>query len=186
MSDGTNPARTLLDRKDCALVLIDFQEKLHRVIDDKDRLRDNAVRLTAFAGIAGMPVVVTEQQNLGPTLPEIKEVLPTHSVFDKICFDCFGNEAFRDRLALANRGTLIIAGIEAHICVTQTTLSALSRYQVHVVADAVGSRDPRNREVALARMKEAGAIITSTEMFMYELLREAGTDEFRAALKLVK
>lgn len=186
MTDGTNPARTLLDRKDCALVLIDFQEKLHRVIDDKDRLRDNAVRLAAFAGIVCLPVVVTEQQNLGPTLPEIKEALPAHSVFDKICFDCFGNQAFRDRLGLTNRKTLILAGIETHICVMQTALSALSRYQVHVVADAVGSRDPRNREVALARMQKAGVVVTSTEMFMYELLREAGTDEFRAALKLVK
>jgi nicotinamidase-related amidase len=101
-------------------------------------------------------------------------------------FDCFESPAFTDRLSQLKRSTLIISGIEAHICVAQTALHVRSSYSVHVVSDAVSSRSLHNREVALERIRQAGIIVTSAEMVIYELLGKAGTDEFREVLKLMK
>jgi isochorismate hydrolase len=101
-------------------------------------------------------------------------------------FNCFGCEAFVRKIHELNRRTLILCGIEAHICVAQTALHAASDYEVHVVADAVASRSLENRRIALERMSWRGIAITSTEMVIYELLKRAGTDTFREVLKLVK
>ena len=104
----------------------------------------------------------------------------------KISFDCFGEDAFIKALEGRKIKNLILCGIEAHICVAQTALSALRAYNVQVVADAAGSRTDRNRDIAFSRLSLAGAIMTSTEMAVYELLGKAGTDEFKQTLKLVK
>jgi nicotinamidase-related amidase len=101
-------------------------------------------------------------------------------------FNSFGCEAFVERVGGLRRRTLILCGIEAHICVAQTGLHAVADYEVHVVADAVASRSPDNKKVALDRMSRSGITITSTEMVIYELLKRAGTDTFREVLKLVK
>jgi len=176
----------LLKREDAILAIIDIQEKLFPVMADREALAGNAVRLAKFAGIIGLPVVVTEQENLGPTLPEIASEIDGLTPITKITFDCFGNEDFKRRLEEAGRKTLVLCGIESHICVTQTALSGLADFDVQIVADAVSSRSLHNREVALKRLSQAGAVVTSTEMLIYELLGRAGTDEFRATLKLVK
>ena len=176
----------LIKAEDTVLLIIDVQEKLLAVMSDKEMVRDNTVRLAAFAGQAGLPVVVTEQDKLGPTVAEVRAVLKEYDPVGKITFNCFGEPGFRSRLERAGRKTLVLAGIESHICVIQTALSALDGYRVQVVADAVSSRTPSNRQVALDRMARSGVTVTSTEMFIYELLGRAGTDEFRAALKLVK
>jgi nicotinamidase-related amidase len=93
---------------------------------------------------------------------------------------------FSERMRSDRPNTLIIAGIETHICVLQTALQGLAEYRVHVVGDAVSSRTLQNRDIALRRMEKEGVTVTSTEMLIYELLQRAGTDEFREALKLVK
>ena len=176
----------LLKREESLLVIIDIQERLLPVIAEKESILDNAVKLAQFAGIIDLPVVVTEQQKLGPTVSEISQALREPRVVSKLSFDCFGEEDFR--AALEGRGirNLILCGIEAHICVAQTALSGLRGYNVHLVADAAGSRNPRNRDLAYARLGLAGAVLSSTEMVIYELLGRAGTEEFKAALKLVK
>ncbi|MEW6264375.1 MAG: hydrolase [Thermodesulfobacteriota bacterium] len=184
MSDQNRPR--LIEVDDSALIMIDLQEKLWAVMAEKERVRDNAVRLAKFAQIVKLPVVLTEQENLGSTLSEIDAEGTGAPKIGKICFDCFGEPAFVNRLESLRRRVLILAGIEAHICVLQTALSALDKYQVHVVADACGSRGPHNHELALDRLRQSGAVITTTETVIYELLRRAGTPEFRAALKLVK
>jgi nicotinamidase-related amidase len=176
----------LLKRDDCILVIIDVQEKLLPVVSDHEKILANVVKLAKFAQIMRLPVVMTEQEKLGPTVPEISAGLTAPQVFNKITFDCFGEEAFRAYLGLSGRKTLILAGIEAHICVAQTALTALDNYKVHVVTDAVSSRDPHNSFVALDRLAYRGAVLTTTEMVMYEIMRRADIPEFKAVLKLVK
>jgi len=179
-------ASRLLGRDEAVLVVIDIQDKLLPAIADGDALLANLVKLVRFAGIVGLPVIATEQLKLGETVPDLRAVLPDTSPIGKLTFNCFGCPEFVEAVRGLGRPTLVLTGIEAHICVAQTALEALGDHRVHVVSDAVGSRSPHDREIALRRVEQAGAVITSTEMLMYELLREAGTDEFRAALRLVK
>jgi isochorismate hydrolase len=186
MNDMYTSPSPLLRGDDALLVVIDMQERLLPVIAEKERVIENVLKLVKFAPIIGLPIVLTEQQNLGETTPEIRAGLGEFQPIIKLEFDCFRSRAFTDRIRHLNRNTLIIAGIEAHICVAQTALHALADHAVHVVSDAISSRSPRNRKVALARMGKAGVTITSTEMVIYELLGVAGTDQFREALKLVR
>ena len=176
----------LISLDDCVLVIIDTQEKLLAVMNAKERLLENAVKLARFASIVGMPVLVTEQQKLGPTMADIAGEISDFSPIMKLDFDACRVGEFKRALESTGKNTVVICGIESHICVTQTALSLLPRYNVHVVRDAVGSRTEANLEIALDRMRESGAVITSTEMVMYELLERAGTDEFREVLKLIK
>jgi isochorismate hydrolase len=176
----------LIEREDSMLVIIDMQERLFPVMAEKETLADQVMKLVRFSKIVGLPVIMTEQEKLGPTLPEIKGELASVAPVPKVDFNCFGCEAFVKRVHELDKRTLILCGIEAHICVAQTALYAASDYEVHVVADAVASRSPENRRVALERMSRSGVTITSTEMVIYELLRKAGTDTFKEVLKLVK
>jgi len=176
----------LIDRQGTCLVLIDIQEKLFPLMRERDRLLENSLRLARSAEIMKVPVVLTEQTKLGPTLTQIRGALSGESPIEKTAFDCFRSEAFRNRIEDLAPRTLVLAGIEAHICVTQTALHALPGLRVHVIADAVATRLPGNRRVGLDRMAAAGATVSSTEMFLFELMVEAGTDTFRKVLPLVK
>lgn len=176
----------LIEMSECVLALIDMQDKLLNIMSERDKTLDNNVKLAKFAGIVGLPVLVTEQENLGPTSPALSEEIPGFDPVMKMDFDACREPEFLEALRRTGGSTVAVTGIESHICVAQTVLHLLPDYEVHVIADAVASRDPSNREVALDRMREAGAVISSTEMFMYELLVRAGTDRFREVLKLVK
>lgn len=176
----------LIDRQGTCLVVIDIQEKLFPIMSERDRLLENTLRLARFARIIDLPVIVTEQKKLGPTLPEVQKALPDTQPIEKTAFDALRCESFRERLEELNPRTLVLSGIEAHICVTQTALHALSDYRVHVISDAVSTRLPENRNVGLERMAAAGVTLSSTEMFLFELLVEAGTDTFRKTLELIK
>lgn len=173
----------LVTKDDCALIIVDEQDRLMPVIAGREVLIQNALRLLKFSQLLDIPVVITEQEKLGPTLSEVKVGIRP---IGKVHFNCFMSEEFEHTLQQLERKILILAGVEAHICVTQTALHALQSYKVHIVADAIGSRTADNRDVAIERMRQAGAIITSTEMFIYEVLQRAGTDKFKAALQLVK
>ncbi|MBI5524527.1 MAG: isochorismatase family protein [Desulfarculus sp.] len=176
----------LLSREDCVLVVIDVQEKLMRVMSERDKVAENVLKLVQFAGIIGLPVIFTEQEKLGTTLPGILAEAPGAQPVGKITFDCFASQEFRARLKDLKRRTLLLCGVEAHICVAQTALGGLKDYEVQVVSDAISSRSLHNWVIAVERMRSCGAVITSTEMAMYELLRQAGTEEFKATLPLVK
>jgi len=173
-------------REDSILVMIDMQTKLVPKMCEPERIIENAKRLLALSRIMGLPVVFTEQENLGPTVPELTEGTTEPAPISKMAFNCFSSIPFSVRLRETERHTLIVAGIEAHICVAQTALWAHPRFNVHVVSDAVSSRSPDNYRVAIERMRTGGLTITSTEMVIYELLQRAGTDEFRAMLPLIK
>ena len=186
MSRPDVPAANLITREDSVLVVIDVQEKLMPIIANTDRVLENVVRLLRFAEIIGLPVILTEQQKLGDTLPEVLEARPNLQAIRKLDFDCFGCQEFTEEVRRIGHNTLILTGVETHICVAQTALHAAPDHTVHVVSDATSSRAEHNWRVALDRMRQAGVVITSTEMVIYELLRRAGTDEFRAVLPLVK
>lgn len=166
------------------LVLIDFQARLMPAIDDGPRLVANAGRLVAAAKLLEVPVTVTEQNpaGLGPTVPELAEAAPALA---KMSFDACGAPAFLE--AVAGDDDLILCGCEAHVCVGQTALSLLEhKRRVFVVQDAIGSRTPESKAVALRRLERCGAEIVTTEMVVFEWLRSAEHPQFRAAAKLIK
>lgn len=184
-------ARTLLSKDNCALVVVDIQEKLLPPIHDRERLLRNAQLLLRLAKTLDLPVVATTQYSsgLGKTVPEIAALLPKTQPVDKLQFGCFGNQAFCTALKSqpGKRNTLLLCGMETHICVMQTALGALDKgYIVHVASDAVGSRSEWNWKIGLDRMQAAGALISSTEMIIYELLGGSGTPAFKQMLPYLK
>ena len=183
-------ARRMLRPEDCALAVIDIQEKLLTQIYEKERVLRNALLLVRLADILSLPIVVSTQyeKGLGKTVDEISSLLPDKKPVDKLEFGCFGNGEYCQAVGnLANRTTLLLCGIESHICVTQTALGALSQgLNVHVAADAVSSRTELNWKIGLNRMQSAGAVLSSTEMMIYELLGKSGTPAFKEMLKHLK
>jgi nicotinamidase-related amidase len=175
-----------LERERTVVLVVDLQEKLAPAIAERDRVVRNSLLLLRLARVLGLPVVLTTQyaHGLGPTLPEVLAEAPGVVPLDKTSFGCFADDAFLSRLrSLEGRDQLLVAGIETHICVAQTVLGALEAgYQVHVAGDAVGSRTEANREVGLARMERAGALLSSAEMASYELLARSDTAAFKAML----
>ena len=171
------------------LLLIDFQERLFPVMHEKEKLLNNVLKLIKGAMTLEIPVIITEQypKGLGPTLPEIKHLLPDVKPVEKVCFACSDEPAFAAALDAVKRKQVLIAGIEAHICVYQTAAAlARSFYQVEVVGDCVASRDPENRMAALFKLGSGGVGITTTEMALFELLKVAKGDKFKAISAIIK
>ena len=183
-------ARRMLRPEECALAVIDIQEKLLPQIFDKERVVRNAQLLVRLADILSLPVIVSTQyeKGLGKTVEEISSLLPDIKPLDKLEFGCFGNAEYCSSIGkLANRNTLLLCGIESHICVTQTALGALNQgLNIYVAADAVSSRTELNWKLGLNRMQAAGAVLSSTEMIIYELLGKSGTPAFKEMLKHLK
>lgn len=191
-----NTRGTLIAREDFALVVIDIQERLAAAMGRRDHVVRTTGRLVRVAAMLGAPIIVTRQypQGLGPTVPELDELFVRLEGegarivgVDKTAFCCAAEVDFNDALRAAGRAQVVLAGMETHICVTQTAL-ALARegYDVHVPADACCSRDAALHEVALDRMRFAGISVTASESVMYEAVGRAGTDEFRELLGIVK
>ena len=190
-SDSTEVARRPLEAAHCALIVVDIQQKLLPPIFNKEMLVKNSQLLVRLAKILSIPIMMTTQysKGLGATVPEVASLLPEVTAIDKLEFGCFGSDVFRAGLKAlpGNRNTLLLCGMETHICVMQTALGALNDgYLVHVASDAVSSRAEWNWRVGLDRMRAAGAVISSTEMMMYELLRCSGTAEFKEMLSSLK
>jgi nicotinamidase-related amidase len=174
-----------LDPERAALVVVDIQEGFRKAIPDFDGVAAAAATLVQGADALGVPVVVTEQypKGLGETVPEVAEHLPEgveplpKTVFSAVRADGFG---------LDGREQAIVCGIESHVCVNQTVLDLLDQgVEVHVVVDAVGSRSAANRKLGLAKAERAGAWRTSVETALFELLGEAGSDNFKTVQRLV-
>ena len=190
-SDYEEMARRPLEAEQCALIVVDMQEKLLPPIWEKERLVRNVQLLIRLAGILKIPSLVTTQyaKGLGNTVPEIASLLPSNPPIDKLMFSCFGSDAFCSLLKRlpGQRTTVLLCGMETHICVMQTALGALREgYLVHVASDAVSSRTELNWRIGLDRMRSAGAILSSTEMMIYELLRSSGAPAFRELLPFLK
>lgn len=175
--------------ENAALIIIDIQKKLFRVMYEKEALSSNIQRLIKGIQIMDIPIIVTEQNpdGLGPTIPEISNILPGLQPIPKFNFSCCGEEGFQRKLEELHRKQVLITGIETHICVYQTALDLLSSgYEVQIVADCVSSRTPKNRDLALHRMSMEGALLTSTEMILFELLKTAKEERFKAISEIVK
>ncbi len=184
-------AQRTLKASDCALVVIDIQQKLLPPIFNKEQLVRNTSLLIRLAKILNIPTLLTTQyaKGLGPTVPEIAGLLDGVDAIDKVEFGCFGKDTFCSAVKSlpGNRNTVLLCGMETHICVMQTALGALEQgYLVHVASDAVGSRAESNWKIGLERMRDAGCVISSTEMMMYELLRQSGSPAFKELLPHLK
>jgi nicotinamidase-related amidase len=190
-ADYAEVVRQALEAERCALLVVDIQEKLLPPIFQKDELVRNAKLLIRAAGVLNIPAVMTTQyaRGLGRTVPEIASLLPETEAIDKDRFSCFGSDTFCTLLKRlpGNRNTLLLCGMESHICVAQTALAALREgYIVHVASDAVSSRSEWNWKIGLERMRSAGAVISSTEMMTYELMRSSSSPAFKEMLPHLK
>lgn len=184
-------ARLPLDPEQCALIVVDIQSKLLPPIFQKEQLVRNAQLLIRAAGVLKIPALVTTQyaKGLGATVPEITALIPDTEAIDKDRFSCFGSDAFCNLLKRlpGKRNTLLLCGMESHICVAQTALAALREgYLVHVASDAVSSRTEWNWKIGLERMRSSGAVMSSTEMVIYELMRSSSSSAFKEMLPHLK
>src|SRR5579864_2912307 len=190
-SEYAEMARRPLDAEQCALVVVDIQTKLLPSIFQKEQLLRNAQLLIRAAEILRIPSLISTQysKGLGATVPEIASLLPQTEPIDKVMFSCFGSDVFCTLLRRlpGNRNTLLLCGMESHICVAQTALAALREgYLVHVATDAVSSRTEWNWKIGLERIRAAGAVLSSTEMMIYELMRCSGSAAFKELLPHLK
>jgi len=179
----------LASKEEAVLVIIDVQEKLFVHMVEKEKLAENLVKLIQFAYIMKIPVIFTEQysKGLGPTISQVRQLIPNLQPIEKVEFSCFGSQKFKEALSKTQAKTLILTGIEAHICVTQTAINGLENgFRIYVVEDATSSRSLQDKATAIHRMRQSGVTVLSTEMLIYELLKKAGTPEFKETLKLVK
>jgi len=182
--------RFFLERESAQLVVVDVQDKLCRAMDHKvlEKLTGNISILLDTAAELGLPAIATEQyvKGLGETVPALKEKLTAASM-EKMTFSCCGGDGFLEALERTGRRQVILTGMETHVCVLQTALELLSHgYVVHLVCDAVMSRRKQNWETALRTLTAAGVVLTSTEAVLFQLLRVAGTEEFKKLSKLVR
>jgi nicotinamidase-related amidase len=178
-----------LSKEDTVLLIIDIQEKLAVVMKEKDRIVKNNLHLIELAKIIGVQVMVTEQypKGLGTTVAEIREALPLYRPIEKMTFDCCGQPSFLDELKKHNKSSVILTGMETHICVLQTCIGLLrGGINVHLVQDAVCSRTKENWKTGIEFMRAAGAVVTSTETVLFQLLKVAGTEEFKKISKRIK
>jgi nicotinamidase-related amidase len=189
--DYAEIARRRLDAEQCALIVVDIQERLLPPIFHGEDLVRNSKLLIRAAGVLKIPALMSTQyaKGLGQTVPEIASLLPETEAIDKDHFSCFGSDAFCTLLKRlpVKRNTLLLCGMESHICVTQTAIGALREgYLVHVASDAVSSRTEWNWKIGLERMRTAGAVISSTEMMVYELMRSSSSPAFKEMLPHLK
>lgn len=179
----------MLKTEDTGLLLVDIQGKLAQLMHDRTLLFENLQKLVKGIRVLGVPVLWVEQNpaGLGSTIPEVADLLTGVQPIAKLSFSACGEPRFVSALTDAGCMQVLVAGIEAHICVYQTVADLVERgYGVQVVADAVSSRTPANKAVGLEKMRAAGASLTSVETALFELLREARGDVFRAISKIVK
>lgn len=171
------------------LLVVDVQERLAPAIEGGAAVIERVRTLIRAARLLDIPVLATEQypRGLGPTVAEVAALLPPGAVLEKIHFSCAAEPGFLDRVRAFSRPQILVAGTEAHVCVLQTAFGLKEAgFSVHVAADAVGSRDPANRSLALDRMRLAGIPAVSTEMAVFEWLHRADHPVFKDVLALIK
>jgi nicotinamidase-related amidase len=172
-----------------ALLVIDIQERLFPFIYENEKLVKNVPILIEGMKVLGVPVFVTEQyvKGLGTTVPSIAATLAELPRTEKMAFSCCDEPRFMEALALSGKEYIVITGIESHVCVLQTVIDLIHNgYHPVVVEDCISSRRLNDKIIAVERMRREGAIITTYESLLFELLRYSGTDPFRAISKLVK
>ncbi len=179
----------LLEKENTVLLIVDIQEKLAVVMKERDKVVKNNLHLIELAKMIDLPVMVTEQypKGLGTTVTELREAIPSYRPVEKMTFDCCGQPTFLDELKDHKRKNVVLTGMETHICVLQTCIGLLGGgINVHLVQDAVCSRTKENWKTGVEFMRDAGAVVTSTETVLFQLLKVAGTEEFKKISKRIK
>jgi len=177
----------MLTRENTVLIVVDIQGNLARVMDDQAFLIENNRKLIRGMHVLDIPVLITEQNPLGATIPEIADLLPGVQAITKDAFSCCAEEKFMSAVRALNRRQILMTGIEAHVCVYQTAMDLLARgYEVHLAADAVSSRTARDREIGIRKLIAAGAVLTGVEMALFELLQTAADPKAKDIFRIIK
>jgi len=179
----------LLDKNESMLLIIDVQERLAAVMKEKDKIVKNMQHLIDLAKMIDLPIVVTEQypKGLGRTVPELQSNIPGCKPIEKTAFDCCSESSFLSTINKLGKKKIIVTGMETHVCVLQTTISLLQTgFVTHVVQDASCSRTKENWKTGLMFMHDAGSVLTCTETVLFQLLKVAGTEEFKRISKRIK
>lgn len=178
-----------MDAERSALVVVDIQSKLNPVMFDPGRAPEGAAKLLKGADILGVPALVTEQypKGVGATVDELQDLMPAGCPIEKTTFSCLADDAFIKQFSDLGRSQVVLCGIEAHVCVLQTSLELLDAgLEVYVAADATASRTEDNHRLGLERIRDAGGWIVSVEMVLFEWLKRSGTPQFKAVSQLIK
>jgi isochorismate hydrolase len=178
-----------ISRDQCSGLIIDMQERLFPHMDQKEEVLRKCLMLMEGLKVLELPLLITEQypRGLGSSLQDVSLALGSSQAIEKTAFSCCDEPEFMNTLEKSTRSTLIIGGIEAHVCVMQTVIDLLEAgYSVVVVEDCVSSRNPDDKRVAMDRMRSEGAVIATCESILFELARTSGTEEFKAISRLVK
>ncbi len=179
----------VLNKEEAVLLIVDFQERLAAIMKEKEKVVKSCQHLLELAKMQGIPVVVTEQypKGLGRTVPELQSAVPDYKPIEKTVFNCCGEPAFVADIKKLGKKQIIMTGMETHICVLQTTIGLLQLgFTVHAVQDAICSRTQDNWNTGIAFMRDAGAVVTCTETVLFQLLKVAGTDEFKRISQRIK
>jgi len=189
---GTDPEMTnLFDPETAGLLVIDIQEKLWPFIFNKEKVLSRTLAAIDVAGHLELPILVTEQyvKGLGSTIPQVKEALGRWDAYrpvEKTAFSCFGEPKFVEKFEQSAVDTLVVLGIEGHVCVMQTALDALDRgIDMFYMAEAIGSRSVHHKEEAIHRVRDAGALVGSVEMFAFEAMRSSTHPAFKQIQKVI-
>src|SRR4030042_684157 len=177
----------ILQRERTVLLIIDIQERILDVIHQYERVIENTLKLIRGMKILNIPIYYTEQypKGLGPTADVLKSELGESNAIQKMSFSCYAAGDLFDEFKKKNIETVIVCGIESHVCVLQTVLDLIANgFKVHLATDAVSSRRISDYEIAVNRMRSNGAEITTTESILFEILNVCGTDEFKAISKI--
>jgi len=177
----------MLNREDAILAVIDIQGNLYLAMDEKEFLLANTAKLIKGINILEIPIILTEQVKIGPTIPELADLMPAVKPIIKNSFSCCGDAQFMAALTAARKRQVLVCGIEAHVCAYQTSMDLMERgYEVYLVADAVSSRTARNREIGIEKLLASGAILTSAEMALFELLKTATDPKAKDLFRIIK
>jgi nicotinamidase-related amidase len=179
----------LMKADQCCLLIVDVQQRLVPAVADPQRVVDRCAILMRAAARLAIPVIVSEQypRGIGPTVADLRALAPADAVLEKLHFSCMADAGLRRRIGEVGRRQIVVAGIEAHVCVLQTVLDLRAAGQeVFVATDACSSRDSANAAAAFARMARNGAEAVTTEMVLFEWLHVAGTAEFKDTMALIK
>lgn len=176
-------------QQDTIALLIDIQERLLPVIDEKDEMMSSAIKFIKGLNILEIPIIPVRQypKGLGDLAPEIRAALGDYEPEDKITFSAWGTPELADKIRATGKRTVLVFGIETHICVLQTVVDLISAdYHVILVTDCVSSRKAYDKEIALRRAEQEGAVLSTSESILFELLQKAGSDTFKQISALVK
>jgi nicotinamidase-related amidase len=179
----------MLDIQQCCLTVVDVQGKLAQLMHGKEALFKNIQILIQAAKILDIPILWCQQcpDALGPTIPEIAQLLEANEPINKAAFSCCGQEQFNIQLKNLARNQVLLCGIETHVCIYQTAIDLLQQdFHVEVIADAVSSRALENKQIALNRLATEGAKVSCTEMVLFDLLKAAKHPQFKQIAKLIK